>query len=199
MLITINRSFPWCLCGKESVMDRVCIFCRLIAGLILLAVTALLASRVDADGPEPAKKEDLGYDGKPFSYWQSYAKTELKAERRIDALWAMAAFGSRGYAPEATQVIVEMVKDFSPDNIGYSEKPATPDEKVVNVIHEAIVKIGPDAAVVLLKHLDDARVRALSGNIYVYAPLVGRGPMGRISLASVCVLIGKVQFNEKDI
>src|SRR5262249_19643231 len=90
--------------------------------LVCLVVIALIAtsSRGDGnkqasgsdpkhDGKQPAN-EDVRYDGKPFSYWQSYWRTELKAERRIETLHAMAAFGRCGYVKEATATILDIQK-----------------------------------------------------------------------------------------
>src|SRR5262245_61994396 len=72
----------------------------LTTGLILLCAANLAFGQT---------REDLRYDGKPFAYWETFPRTELKAERRIEALRAMAAFGSRGYAKEATAALVEML------------------------------------------------------------------------------------------
>jgi HEAT repeat protein len=170
----------------------------LVAALVLLAGIAFIPYPVHADEQDAAKdagprvkKEDFRYDGKPFSYWQSYLLTELKAERRIDAIWAMGAFGSKGYAPEATKVLVETVKEFAAERVVYDPEPGTPDQKVMTAIHQAIVKIGPDAAVVLLKNLDDKRVQAWCENIYGNQSLGGRIPT-----SSVPVLIEKMLVRE---
>jgi hypothetical protein len=186
-------------------MDRVSVLSRLIVAVVVVGAFGLVSVRAEADdkgavksSKKEIKKEDFRYDGKPFSYWQSYWKTELKAERRIDTLWAMAGFGSRGYAAEATEVVLEMLKEFSPERISYSPMPTTPDEKIVNAIHEAIVKIGPEAAVILVRHLDHDGVRTLAGNVYVKPRLEWPGPARQLSASSVPLLIDKIQVKQKE-
>ena len=75
---------------------------RMLLATLLLPYAASSAwAQAKADA-----RDDLRYGDQPFSYWESFPRTELKPERRIDALRAMAAFGSSGYAKEAAAVIV---------------------------------------------------------------------------------------------
>ena len=101
---------------------------------LLMSVVVLLGA-VNAGLAQAEPGDELRYDGKPFSYWETYPRTELKPERRIDALRAMAAFGSRGYAKEATAVIVEMLKDYDNDADAFADaepQKATPDQRIIN-------------------------------------------------------------------
>jgi HEAT repeat protein len=67
------------------------------------------------DRPPPAKKEDFRYDGKNFDYWGTCLRTELKAERRLEALEAVKAFTANGYGKESARAILEMAKTFKAD------------------------------------------------------------------------------------
>ena len=61
----------------------------------------------------PAARESLRYDGKSFEQWYKELKTELKTERRTEAIRAFTEFGRRGYGKEATQAILEVMRDYS--------------------------------------------------------------------------------------
>ena len=52
----------------------------------VLAILALASIAPGAMGQETARiaKEDFRYDGKDFAYWQTFLRTELKPERRLD-------------------------------------------------------------------------------------------------------------------
>jgi HEAT repeat protein len=116
-------------------------------------------------------RDELRYDGKPFAYWEAFPRTELKPERRIDALRAMAAFGARGYAKEAMAGIVEMLKEYDNDEAAFGIDPnapekATPDQRVIHEALWAIRKIGPQASPVLVAHLDHKAVRWVADKTY---------------------------------
>jgi hypothetical protein len=156
---------------KESAMEWPRFPFKLILPFVLLALLlvgrpgpeAILAGEDAAPQPMPTvAKEDLRYDGKPFSYWEFYAQTELKAERRIDAVRALGAFGAAGYAREATASIVALVKEYRDECIPClpdgSQKP-TLDERVIIEAALAVRKIGPKAAPGLLSHLHHKTVR----------------------------------------
>jgi len=188
-------------------MDRVLVRSRLIVAVLLAATFGLMSVRADSPDKGSAtntkkqiKKEDFRYDGKPFSYWQSYWKTELKAERRIDALWAMAAFGSRGYAREAVEVILEMLNEVSTESLASlekpsTEKPSTPDEKITEAIPRALEKMGADAAAILFEHLDNEKILFLSAR--VYSPHSDQRA-GRIGASAVPVLIEKIHAKREE-
>jgi beta-lactamase regulating signal transducer with metallopeptidase domain len=55
---------------------------------------------------------NLTYDGKDFDYWRRTWRTELKIERRTEAIRALAAFGASGYGREAAEAILDVVKAY---------------------------------------------------------------------------------------
>jgi len=101
------------------------------------------------------KKEDLRYDRKPFEYWRRYLLTELKAERRIEALTAMAAFGAKGYGKEAVPAILEIVKDYSPDLLRGVPPGKELEQRVLETAHDAAEKIGPPGFALFVKGLEE--------------------------------------------
>ena len=65
---------------------------------VILVLTVAVSSQFVSQGwgQEPSGgPEGLRYDGKPFEYWHHYMRTELKSERRVEAIRALAAFGVR--------------------------------------------------------------------------------------------------------
>jgi hypothetical protein len=137
---------------------------RPILMVLALGVMALLCpARTEADGgtkpraggeeTQTINREDLRYDGKPFSYWRTYALTELKAERRIEAVRALGTFGVSGYAEEATRVLVELVKRYPEREFIFPEakQDYSPDQQVLQAAHEAVEKMGEPAVSVLLE------------------------------------------------
>lgn len=54
-------------------------------------------------------REELRYDGKSFAEWQRTFQTELKTERRTEAVKAMAVFAQNGYAAEATDTVLSVL------------------------------------------------------------------------------------------
>jgi hypothetical protein len=118
--------------------------------------------------PEPFEtgREAMHYDGKPFAYWQTYCRTELKPERRIEALKALAAFGANGYAEEAAEVVMKIAEDYSGELrfrtdwhcVDVNDK-TTPNGKVVSEALETSKRIGAAMLPALLKGLDDPRTQ----------------------------------------
>ena len=53
---------------------------------------------------------NLRYHGKSFNQWKTSLQTELSPDRRLEAIRAMAAFGARGYAKEAAEVIAKLMR-----------------------------------------------------------------------------------------
>lgn len=108
----------------------------IVLGVGLLALTLGLASyRVLAEekekekpAPAPApekkgeesakpaaiklKREDLRYGGKDFNQWRHDLLTELKESIRADGMKAFGAFGSNGYATEATEAILDIMRGY---------------------------------------------------------------------------------------
>lgn len=114
----------------------------------------------------PADKEALRYNGKPFEYWRNYLRTELKAERRIDAIRALAAFGARGHAQSAATAIIEAIKDYGADAYRGVEGHPNPDRILLRTAVEAIVKIGPAGFEIVLRNIKNASVRRFAKEVY---------------------------------
>lgn len=78
--------------------------------------TALLAWQSDekqTSKVEPTKKsprKSLRYGGKRFEHWQGVLEWELKSELRAEAITALWTFGQHGYAKEATQTILKVMR-----------------------------------------------------------------------------------------
>jgi hypothetical protein len=133
-------------------------------GIVLAAAGFTTAQ----DKPAAKPREELRYDGKPFAYWETFMRTELKAERRIDALRALAAFGARGYASEATAAIVEMLKDYEHNVEAFQpseEDKGTSDQRVIREAILALYKVGPATSDIILAKLDQKAVRRVAAHI----------------------------------
>jgi beta-lactamase regulating signal transducer with metallopeptidase domain/HEAT repeat protein len=90
---------------------------------------------------EGLRREELRYAGKDFNQWRHDLLTELKGSVRVDGMRAFAAFGANGYAPEATQAILDIVRGYDTTN----EDPKDDDGAVVHAAFRAIEKIGAEA------------------------------------------------------
>jgi beta-lactamase regulating signal transducer with metallopeptidase domain len=64
-----------------------------------------------SDKPAAADPTYL-YDGKPFDFWRDLWKNELKIERRIEAIEALAAFGRAGLQKEAAEAILDVAGQY---------------------------------------------------------------------------------------
>jgi hypothetical protein len=139
-----------------------------------------------AADPKPPPRESLRYDGKPFEYWQTYWQTELKAERRVECLRAMGAFGSNGYGPEAAAAIVGMVcayeesafatRPFSDHYALIEPQKLRPDERVYYEAAKALEKIGSLAVPALLAHAKNPNLRSLTHWLLAEYDTEGRTP-----------------------
>lgn len=158
-----------------------------LSGFCLLGLQA-----ADAD------KDALRYDGKPFEYWRTYMRTELKSERRIEGLRALAAFGVRGHAEEAAKAIVEVVKDYGSDAYGGNAERATPDQKVILEATEAVFKIGPAAFEVILRNAKNDRLRMFASE---FAPQPGGNNRYEIVLSApaATILLDYLQGEQGDV
>ena len=61
----------------------------------------------------PLTRENFRYDGKSFYEWWDGVRSELKPERRTEAIHAFTEFGRHGYGKEATEAILEVMRDYS--------------------------------------------------------------------------------------
>jgi HEAT repeat protein len=111
---------------------------------------AELTINVKVAEPEKAKavaKEDLRYDGKSFEEWRTNLQTELKPERRAEAIKALGKFGVNGYAREAAVAILQTMRAYDPDHLEDEDRPV--DEAAVT----ALTKVGSDAVPALIDEL----------------------------------------------
>ena len=59
----------------------------------------------------PSDKSALRYNGKTFDEWKNSWQTELSSEKRTEAVHALAAFGARGFGPEAAETILNIAQE----------------------------------------------------------------------------------------
>jgi HEAT repeat protein len=105
--------------------------------------------------PPPARREALRYDGKSFDEWAEDLRTELKPERRIEAITALAAFGVNGYGREAASTIVALCKPQDPK--ATDDDPDT--QALLVKAAEALRRIGgAEASPVLVDSVKDLNV-----------------------------------------
>jgi hypothetical protein len=140
---------------------------RWLAVGIVLGVSVLTSPWATAQQPA-VSKEDLRYDGKTFGYWQTYWRTELKPELRVEAIRALAAFGTNGYAEEAAVIVLEvmeaydLVEAFYKYN-NYDTNLLGPDHRVVVEALQALKKIGaPVVPRLLVSNLADPKIGAVA-------------------------------------
>jgi hypothetical protein len=72
------------------------------------------------------------YDGKPFDEWRDLFKHELKIERRLEALDALAAFARAGYAKQAAEAILDVAGEY--DFSRFSIADQSPEGQLRNAI-----------------------------------------------------------------
>ena len=103
----------------------------------------LATGRIDvAPAPQPestetkpaatGEKPDYLYDGKTFDQWRSQWKTELKVERRIEAIRALAAFGTHGYGKEAVEAIFDVAEQYDFHMFGGDEPEGKLKQEIIN-------------------------------------------------------------------
>ncbi len=92
----------------------------------------------------------LRYDGKTFDEWRMLWRTELKTERRTEAIRALAAFGRAGYGKEATEAILEVVKEYD-----WTFIDGSPVGNLKNTLLSAFTGLEPEMLTVDPIQLDD--------------------------------------------
>ncbi len=137
------------------------LFALVAIGLTAVAERAALRAAEDKPGagvrpaapPRPARepaapaRAAARYDGKSFAEWEVALRTELKAERRVEALQAMAAFGLNGYAREAAAAVLDLAQRPDLDADDEADRPVL--QKAV----WALRRIGDPCVPVLLDAL----------------------------------------------
>jgi beta-lactamase regulating signal transducer with metallopeptidase domain len=106
------------------------------------------------------KREELRYGGKDFNQWRGDLLSELKGSIRVDGMKAFAAFGANGYAAEATEAILEMMRGYDTTNTD----PKDDDGAVVKAGYESMRKIGAEAVPALT-----AAVKSTNRNVRRFA------------------------------
>jgi RNA polymerase sigma factor (sigma-70 family) len=106
------------------------------------------------DEAPAVRRERLRYDGKDFTHWSDVLRTELKPEARLEALKALRAFGTNGYAQEVASAIVAGggccdVTDPDPDEV-----------RVVNEARAVLAKIGAGAIPAFAREWTTAKTNA---------------------------------------
>jgi RNA polymerase sigma factor (sigma-70 family) len=107
----------------------------------------------EEEGPA-VRRERLRYAGKDFTHWSDVLRGELKPEARLEALKALRAFGTNGYAQEVASVIVAGggccdVTDPDPDEV-----------RVVNEAREVLARIGAGAIPAFAREWPTAKTNA---------------------------------------
>ncbi len=92
-------------------------------------------------------RERLTYGGKTFRDWLDVMQTELKPESRIDAIYALGAFGQHGYGPEPAEAIVDLMRSYDVSTRDQQ------DMKVILAACQVLGKMGASALPVLLKEM----------------------------------------------
>jgi hypothetical protein len=165
---------------------------------VIFGLSSAMVPQAAAQAPA-IKKEDLRWDNKPFSYWQTCWRTELKSERRLEALRALAAFGTRGYAEEAAPVILEIMKEYDVSRVGYYNDDkypfeVGPKERIVLEGAKSLETIGaPVVPKLLVSCLDDPKVRVVANTLLIYGGGV------RISPSDVPTLVAWSQAKDPEI
>ncbi len=80
--------------------------------------------------PPESARDRLRYDGRPFADWLAQVDTELHAVPRREAILALTAFGQRGFGPEVTKKLIELL----------------PEEDLFEYVIGALGRLGPAAA-----------------------------------------------------
>jgi len=130
-----------------------------ILSTLLLGLGGLWPVHTSGRADEPAKVA-FRYDGKPFEYWRTYVLTELKPQRRIEGVRALAAFGLHGYAPEATAALLRMLERYQPEvfSQGLDESEVLEIDEVVH----ALAGFGPPVFDALLERAKRPSIRTFT-------------------------------------
>lgn len=141
---------------KRSAVLAALTACLLGAGLRVQLVAQEKSNDVPAAESTAAAKEptlpkvpreELRYDGKSFEDWQRVFQTELKTERRVEAIGAMWQFACNGYAQEAAETLVAVAGTLKQDPLGRT------DTTLRETIESTLAAMEPAVVVPLLKSL----------------------------------------------
>ena len=92
---------------------------KVITGRESVDLDAWRELRGETKAPQPSistnvsgESAPLLYDGKTFDEWRNLWKTELKTEKRIECIKALAAFGRAGKGQEAAEAILDVAAEY---------------------------------------------------------------------------------------
>lgn len=93
-----------------------------------------------------SQSKTLLYDGRTFDDWSSQWKYELKTERRIEAIKALAAFGRAGDGERAAKAILDVAGkyEFETEASDYKTEPELQSTIVTVLTHKRDSKISPE-------------------------------------------------------
>lgn len=151
--------------AKETTMRRLAIATALITCLLTAGVRVELVAQEPSEAPAAEQRpfaaikatlpaiprEELRYDGKSFEEWQRVFRTELKTERRTEAVGAMLVFAENGYAPEAVETVIAVLNTYKP------VVPNQPEHDLFRAIENMLERADPNTtSEQLLKVLNDS-------------------------------------------
>lgn len=115
---------------------------------------------------KPDLRHTLRYDGKSFDQWQAELQTELKTERRIEAIRALEAFGRAGLAEEAAAAIKNALDQEAEQG------------QLSNSGYRALANLGPSGVAPLLDGLksDRASIRSAAAEAWSSNSAKARAP-----------------------
>src|SRR5262245_2736749 len=125
----------------------------LMVSCVLFAPGSAGASDATPEKPKPEasiKREELRYDSKSFDEWRRILLTELKPERRVEALKAVRAFAGKGYGTEAAEAAIAVMADYVASEFPIFDERG---DNVANAASEVIAKVGAAAHPALLRAL----------------------------------------------
>lgn len=128
----------------------------IVASLMALPWLICLRGPFAAIQPERVEAQSgvFRYDGKTFEQWQTTWAKELKTDQRLEALRAMTAFGTHGFGKEATEVVIEIVREHCKE-LG-SEQGVDDQDPIFKEARTALIRIGPASSLPLLECLKDS-------------------------------------------
>jgi HEAT repeat protein len=112
-------------------------------------------------------KKRFWYGEKQFSQWRSDLVSDLKPEVRIEAIKALSIFGANGYAKEAAEAIIEVMKSYDVELNHYY------DRDVIEAAYLGFTKIGSEGVPALLHELKDGK---RNGRRFAFAAILRMGP-----------------------
>jgi RNA polymerase sigma factor (sigma-70 family) len=140
-----------------------------------------------AEPPAQPKKEALRYGGKTFDDWHTVLTTDLKPEVRAEAVKALSAFGTSGYAKPAATAIVGLMREY------HVKAGDTDDQRVVQAALLGISKIGAEALPVLVEELHKGNA---NGRRFALQTLPTLEPTSK---AIVLAVADRLKDNDQDI